>query len=284
MKAWLRLAVIGSTAVVGSWVCPYSADACTCVSYTNQTAEQARERIEASFDRAAAVFSGHVESVDRLGAVVRVEKVWKGALGPKVKMRHATLSPAGSMSISSCDVTFTQGYEYLVFGMRASADVMYAERCGPTGLLEPWGETMRVLATIVSVRQGGEPDAYARFLTLEQSWMKALSARDMSALEALLAPDFTIIGLGSIAVAPVVGRTEWLINAARFPWPDHEVRLVKVHEKGDLAVVHCVLRATYPPKSITPKGGALEFLVTDVWVKRGAAWHVLSRHASLADR
>jgi hypothetical protein len=121
-----------------------------------------------------------------------------------------------------------------------------------------------------------------RFLALENEWMGALSAQKASALEALLAPAFTIIGTGSPADAPVGDRAEWLKNALRYPWPTHEVRIVKVHDLGDTAIVHCVLTGTYPPKSLTPEGGELAFLVTDVWVRRGAAWQVLSRHSSLA--
>jgi ketosteroid isomerase-like protein len=121
-----------------------------------------------------------------------------------------------------------------------------------------------------------------QFLALERAWMAALSAHDSAGLEAMLAPAFTIIGAGSAADAPVGDRGEWLKNAARYPWPHHDVRLVKVHDLGDTAVVHCVLTATYPPKSITPEGGQLQFVATDVWVKRGPRWQVLSRHSSLA--
>ena len=62
------------------------------------------------------------------------------------------------------------------------------------------------------------------------------------------------------------------------------MRLVKVHDKGDVAIVHGVLSGTYPLETMATEGGDLRFLITDVWIKRGAAWQVLSRHVSRADR
>ena len=139
------------------------------------------------------------------------------------------------------------------------------------------------LAVVVSALSASpQQTADDRFLAVEQAWMNALAGRDTVTLEAMLAPEFTIIGAGSPADAPVGDRAEWLQNAGRFPWPRHDVRLIRVHDMGDTAVVHCVLTGEYPPKSITPEGGVLTFLVTDVWVKRSAGWQVLSRHASLA--
>jgi hypothetical protein len=86
----------------------------------------------------------------------------------------------------------------------------------------------------------------------------------------------------SATEAPVGDRGEWLRNAARLPSPHHDVRILKVHDLGDVAIVHCVLTGQYPLKSVRPEGGERHFLVTDVWVKSGPAWPVLSRHSSLA--
>lgn len=281
MHAWLRCAVVAGSAALGCLAWPVTADACVCVGYPSYTAEQVRHDIESGLDRAAAVFTGETISADNLVAVLRVEKVWKGEIGSEVRMRHATPKPDGTVVVLGCDYTFSKGKKYVVFGTRVSADLMYAGRCGSTGLLELSDRTIEILETVAAIRRGREPDAYARFLALERSWMTALAARDLPALERFLAPDFTIIGVGSISQAPVVDRAYWLPHAAQFPWPTHEVRLVKVHERGDMAVVHCVLTATYPPKTVTPEGGELDFLVTDVWIKRGGAWQVLSRHLSL---
>jgi len=111
--------------------------------------------------------------------------------------------------------------------------------------------------------------------------MGALAKKDMAKLETILAPEFTIVGAGSTANEMVGDRANWLKFAVRFSWPRHEVKIIKVHNFERMAVVHCILTAEFPPQSITAKGGLINFLVTDTWVKREGRWQVLSRHASL---
>lgn len=121
-----------------------------------------------------------------------------------------------------------------------------------------------------------------RFLQLEQGWMDALSAQDTAALERVLAAEFTIIGAGSTAAEPPGSRAVWLANAMRHRWPRHAVRLLGVRPLGQATVVQAVLTATFPPRSITPEGGEITFLVTDTWVEREGRWQVVARHASMA--
>jgi hypothetical protein len=125
------------------------------------------------------------------------------------------------------------------------------------------------------------PPAVADFEALEQRWMDALAERQMSDLEQLLASDFTIIGVGSTPDDLVSDRAGWLANATRFPWPRHTVRHVRTKLLRDTAVVHGVLAADYPPQSITPEGGRMTFLITDVWVWRDGRWQVTTRHSSI---
>ena len=121
----------------------------------------------------------------------------------------------------------------------------------------------------------------AQFLELEQGWVDALAKKDTAKLEATLAPEFTIVGLGSTADDMIGDRAGWLKLSGQRPWPRHEVKVIKVNKLGGTAVVHCILTAQYPPQSITAKGGLITFLVTDTWVERGGRWQVLSRHSSL---
>lgn len=127
-------------------------------------------------------------------------------------------------------------------------------------------------------RPASTPD----FAQLEQRWMDALAEKRVAELEQLVASDFTIVGAGSTADDPVGDRATWLSNAVRFPWPRHEVRNVRARILGDAAVVHALLLADYPPHSITPEGGRLTFVVTDVWVWRDGRWQVTSRHSNLS--
>jgi hypothetical protein len=121
------------------------------------------------------------------------------------------------------------------------------------------------------------------FALLEGEWMDALARRDAAALERLLAPEFFITGVGSTAADAVGGRAEWLANAARYPWPRHEiadVRVARLGERGEVAVVKLRLAGDYPPQSLSRGGGRLVFLVTDVWVWRDDRWQVAARHSS----
>ena len=122
----------------------------------------------------------------------------------------------------------------------------------------------------------------SQFLALEQAWMDALAAKDTAQLQRLLAAEFTIIGTGQSADERPATRALWLANAVRFNWPTHKVRLLGVRPLGSTTVVQAVLTATFPPRSITPEGGLLTFLVTDTWIERDGRWQVVSRHASLA--
>ena len=127
-----------------------------------------------------------------------------------------------------------------------------------------------------------EPAAIdAQFLKLEQDWMDALAAKDREKLEATLADDFTIIGAGSTLADATAERGAWLEVAMQRPFPRHEVRILKVTQLADAAVVHCVLKGEYPPMPWIPEGGTLEFLITDTWIHRDGRWQVIARHSSL---
>ena len=119
------------------------------------------------------------------------------------------------------------------------------------------------------------------FQRRETAWAQALANKDAAALERLLAPEFFITGVGSTVEDPVGGRAEWLQSVAKYPWPVHAVADVRVAAVGDTAVVKCVWSGIYPANSLTPEGGVLQLLITDVWVRRGDDWVVLARHTSL---
>jgi hypothetical protein len=119
------------------------------------------------------------------------------------------------------------------------------------------------------------------FLRRETAWAQALANKDGAALERLLAPEFFITGVGSTVDDPVGGRSEWLETVAKYPWPLHAVADVRVAATSDTAVVKCVWSGIYPANSLTPEGGVLQLLITDVWVRQGDDWVVLARHTSL---
>ena len=120
-----------------------------------------------------------------------------------------------------------------------------------------------------------------QFTRLERQWMDALAAKDEATLQRIMAPEFSIIGVGSQPDDLVGDRASWMRLALLREFPKHDVTSVRVTRTGDAAVVQCVLTADYPPKSLTTEGGRLQFLTTDVWVERDGHWQVLTRHSSL---
>jgi hypothetical protein len=142
--------------------------------------------------------------------------------------------------------------------------------------------TLLVLALVfTAVPQAGPTGDEAEFTRLETRWMDALAGKDEATLQSLLAPEFSIIGVGSTTDQPTGDRASWLQVALARPFPRHEVSKIKVTRVGEMAIVQFVLSATYPPKSLTPEGGRLDFLTTDVWARRNGNWQVLTRHSSL---
>ena len=139
-----------------------------------------------------------------------------------------------------------------------------------------------VLAVTVSA-QAASPAAseVEEFTRLERRWMDALAAKDEATLQGIVAPEFSIVGVGSTAADLTSDRASWIRVGMARPFPRHDVSNVKVTRVGDVAVVQFVLSGTYPPKSLTPEGGRLDFLVTDVWARRNGTWQVVTRHSSL---
>ena len=120
-----------------------------------------------------------------------------------------------------------------------------------------------------------------RFRELELKWMDALAEKDAAVLEKILAKEFTIIGVGSNLDDPVGTRQAWLDVGLKRPFPQHKVRVLKVHQLPEFAVVHAVLTADFPPMPWIPEGGTLNFLTTDTWVYRDGRWQVIARHSNL---
>lgn len=170
---------------------------------------------------------------------------------------------------------------------RAAAAVLVLWACGkgpaPSPEETPAAVSAPAPAAGTTAALVDSPPAATDFALLEREWMDALARRDAATLERLLAEEFFITGVGSTAADPVGRREEWLANAARYPWPPHEiadVRVARLGEAGDVAVVKFVLAGDYPPQSLSRAGGRLVFLVTDVWVWRDGRWQVAARHSS----
>lgn len=116
----------------------------------------------------------------------------------------------------------------------------------------------------------------AAISTLEARWTAALIARDEAALEALLAPEFQLVGIRSTGVTSV-HRAEWLATAGTIVFHDFKTRTTSVEVFGDTA-----LATVEGSWDIVFGGHAIKenFYVTDVWIRRDGRWRVVRRHSS----
>lgn len=111
---------------------------------------------------------------------------------------------------------------------------------------------------------------------LQRAWMEAWLAGDMKTCESLIAPEFR---LRSVATDSVVGREEWLVQAAsgRIAGTAFEYQEMNVEVIGDTAVT---MSRTRQEATIDGRDWSATLHVTDVWVRRDGAWTVVARHAS----
>jgi ketosteroid isomerase-like protein len=121
-----------------------------------------------------------------------------------------------------------------------------------------------------------EDDLAATLVEAENRWLAALTDRDEAALDALLAPGFSIITyLGS----EPVGRDRYLRNAAVAFDIKGQLRfeLLSVRVVGDVAIVQGRVH-----QRASVQGHRLPEIVlgTDIWIRADGRWQVIARHAS----
>ena len=108
----------------------------------------------------------------------------------------------------------------------------------------------------------------------EEQLAAALVGKDAAAFERLLAPGFVLRG------APDVSRDLWMKNALSMCWGDSfEIADFSVTSRtADVAIVSLLL--TTPQDPVTCERAVIRSLITDVWVREGAAWRLAVRHSA----
>jgi ketosteroid isomerase-like protein len=177
----------------------------------------------------------------------------------------------------------------LVFSFALSA---YAQdKSQPTSTVEAWKAALpknetdpnvpdatdtTATAPIKSVVRESSAQIEKRLATLERRWMEAVKLRDDAALKRLLADDFTLTSARS--AGDLVGKTQYIENTLRdWKLDAYSFDKLTVRVYGDTAIVH----AWYKQQAtVGGKAWNGDFLLTDVWVKQGRRWQVVSRHAS----
>jgi ketosteroid isomerase-like protein len=119
------------------------------------------------------------------------------------------------------------------------------------------------------------------FQTLETKISGAIQAKDLAALDELLAKDFAFMAFLEGRAPVVLSRSEWLKTSEHYALIGFEVRNLAARVFGNVAVVRL------QPYRLAVAGDSLgrsgEFAVVDVWTKDGNAWKLSARHLSRPD-
>jgi len=119
------------------------------------------------------------------------------------------------------------------------------------------------------------------FQTLETKLSGAIQAKNVAALDELLAKDFAFMAFLEGRAPVVLSRSEWLKTSEHYALIGFEIRNLAARIFGNVAVVRL------QPYRLAVAGNSLgrsgEFAVVDVWTKDGDAWKLSARHLSRPD-
>ncbi len=119
------------------------------------------------------------------------------------------------------------------------------------------------------------------FQTLETRVSGAIQAKNVAALDELLAKDFAFMAFLEGRAPLVLNRSEWLKTSGHYTLIGFEVRQLAARVFGNVAVVRL------QPYSLAVAGTSVdrsgEFALVDVWTKDGDAWKLSARHLSRPD-
>ena len=134
-----------------------------------------------------------------------------------------------------------------------------------------------VMLVPFGVSSAANPQADAAFFErLEGDMMTAFANGDRATLERLIGSEYQLTSAtstgGRINKSSYISGGLAQIKVRSFRFHD-----VAVQRFGDVAVVYCRLdwHSTWSGKE-----WSADFLMTDVWVKRGKQWQIVSRHSS----
>lgn len=115
-----------------------------------------------------------------------------------------------------------------------------------------------------------------RILDLERRLMEALKGRDSVSLNHLLADDFMSAGVNVSGSQPdKAGFIDWALKNSELKSYALKKIIVRVYENTAIATSQYKRQAMIAG---APSEG--NFIVTDVWVKRGKLWQAVSHHIS----
>lgn len=125
-------------------------------------------------------------------------------------------------------------------------------------------------------QQFPSPLVEQELVKLENEWARAWQLPDPAALESLLADDFTLTSTRSkgelVNKRQYIDSTLKLVRGESYSFEKLQVRIY-----GDTAVINAHFQQV---ATFAGSDWSGDFLLTDVWVKRGGRWQVVARHSS----
>jgi ketosteroid isomerase-like protein len=140
-------------------------------------------------------------------------------------------------------------------------------------------------ALVVMLLQASTPSANSEkdpFQMLEMRVSTAIQAKDVPALDELLAKDFAFNLFVEGRAPEVLNRSEWLKTSEMYTLIGFQIRYLAARVFGNVAIVRL---QPYRTAAVGTAGvdRSGEFAVVDVWTKDGSTWRLSVRHLSRPD-
>ncbi len=117
----------------------------------------------------------------------------------------------------------------------------------------------------------------AQISALERQWAAAFQAKDIFALQNLMADGYAlIIGVQGMPLQ-VVPRNAWLEDLHDYEISNVSIDHIHVRAYGDVAVAVMLWRQE---ARLGGQDRSAQFMLTDIWVRQNGEWRMVERHSS----
>jgi hypothetical protein len=112
-------------------------------------------------------------------------------------------------------------------------------------------------------------------LELEHAWALAMKKPDLPVLEELLAPEYRLTFAADPRAPRAISRGEWFAALEKMSFGEYSFSEVNEVDYGNRGVVH--MRARFHDWIFDGTLLPVEYVLTDVFVKRQGRWQVINR-------
>jgi ketosteroid isomerase-like protein len=155
-------------------------------------------------------------------------------------------------------------------------------------MADPWKRLFMLLhsdCTLVSrQRKGGtqmnmhyDRPIEAQIADAERKWAAAFQAKDIAALQRLMADGYSLVIAVQGMPLQVVPRDAWLESLEDYRITEAAVEHIHVQIYDCVAVAVMLWRQT---ATLHGQDRSAEFMLTDIWVRQGDEWRLAERHSS----